>query len=790
MEKLKKYAGADESTPSKSEYFSWISSTNEGSTEKQTLINLDYFGYLKKAYNMQLDIYALDAGNLDGAEGTYETENSPKIKKQYPRGYGPVAEKAKSLGCRMGIWGGIDGYGDTEESAAARKEQMVSLARDYNFALFKFDTVCGILKTEHEKYFIEMMEECRRHVPDFILLNHRVPLSPEAQKYATTFLWEGLETYVDVHISNRMTAPHHRAFMMDRGQTPGMVRLTEDHGVCLSSHLDYFEDDLIIQSFSRCLLLAPEIYGNPWLLRDFEQSRLARIFNLHRRYRDILVKGFVLDENGTVSRGDGERRFIVGANMSWYEKKLVITLDASVGLEPCEKVTVCAHHPFEKYVGEFGYGETVTLPLQSFRAFLFEVCASEIADVMLEGCEYEVLHEDENGKIDKVKLISSEGAVKYTDGRELCETEAFNSIARAPRLLCEIGEADFAPVPENSEKQLETALFVQDHDSLEARSLKRAGETKIPEVKAARDAFFAQKTYAARGCESAFAFDGKADTFFDGISKTFFLDDGFRVDGGCLRVDFGDVYEADAVRFEFFSSDMEQKGYFAAIAKQKLPDACDFSIDLEGWRSSLLKENGELYREDQEVIVSNLHSFKAFSGSRSFAEYEVGGKIRYFRMPRPLDRIHKIALVKNGTEIELKSPRANNLLPYGRDVLYCKELSVIVPKKDCRDGCYLSVCLEGIHGREGAYAVLECDGKYFGAPDRAPGYGTNAWECYAIRSFETDSNYTYYFPVEKNMTDKIITVRILGVDGECKDFDVRVFLCDGNNEPFGIVKNI
>ena len=33
------YPGADEKTPSLSQYFSWINNTNEGSTESQTLIN-------------------------------------------------------------------------------------------------------------------------------------------------------------------------------------------------------------------------------------------------------------------------------------------------------------------------------------------------------------------------------------------------------------------------------------------------------------------------------------------------------------------------------------------------------------------------------------------------------------------------------------------------------------------------------------------------------------------------------------------------------------------------------
>lgn len=40
-----------------------------------------------------------------------------------------------------------------------------------------------------------MMTECRRYAPDLILLNHRLGLE-RARAYATTFLWEGRETYI------------------------------------------------------------------------------------------------------------------------------------------------------------------------------------------------------------------------------------------------------------------------------------------------------------------------------------------------------------------------------------------------------------------------------------------------------------------------------------------------------------------------------------------------------------------------------------------------------------------
>ena len=61
------FPGADENTPSRAQYFSWINNTNEGATEAQTITNLEFFKWLKDEYGMQLDIYAWDAGNLDNS---------------------------------------------------------------------------------------------------------------------------------------------------------------------------------------------------------------------------------------------------------------------------------------------------------------------------------------------------------------------------------------------------------------------------------------------------------------------------------------------------------------------------------------------------------------------------------------------------------------------------------------------------------------------------------------------------------------------------------------------------
>jgi hypothetical protein len=76
----------DEQTPSRAHYFDWINSDWQGSTATKTLINLDFFRWLHEEYGMQLDYYALDAGNID-TQGEYGSTDSPKFKAKFPDGF-------------------------------------------------------------------------------------------------------------------------------------------------------------------------------------------------------------------------------------------------------------------------------------------------------------------------------------------------------------------------------------------------------------------------------------------------------------------------------------------------------------------------------------------------------------------------------------------------------------------------------------------------------------------------------------------------------------------------------
>lgn len=140
-----------------------------------------------------------------------------------------------------------------------------------------------------------------------------------------------------------------RCDALSRELPPKLTRLTEDCGVCLSSCLDYWEDDLILQAFNRNLILAPQIFGNPWLLRDDEYPLLSRIFNLHRKYRDILVSGMILpvEDYGlnAVSRVDDHTRLITLRNLNWNPVNYTVKLDESVGLKKSANVVVKTYHP-------------------------------------------------------------------------------------------------------------------------------------------------------------------------------------------------------------------------------------------------------------------------------------------------------------------------------------------------------------------------------------------------------------------------------------------------------------
>ena len=750
-------AGADEKTPSRAQYFTWINNTNEGATEAQTMANLGFFKYLHDQFGMVLDIYAFDAGAIDG-KMFYGSIYSKRFKNQFPNGLEPMYEKAKSIGTRLGVWGGPDGFGKTKKEAQARIDMMVKLCRDYDFALFKFDQVCGALPRPNRKYFIKMMQECRKYSPDLILLNHRLNLGTEGEKYATTFLWGGKETYIDVHMINDRTGIHHRVGAIARGGIPGLKRLTEDHGVCISSCVEYWADDLILQAFNRCLILAPEIYGNPWFMPDEDLPKLARIYNLHKKYRNILVNGMALPKKygeNEVARGDANTRFVTLRNLTWLPKTFEIVLNEEIGLKGDGKVIARQYHPTEKYLGEFSKGDKVKITVEPFRSCL--VMASVVGghDIAIKGTDFNIIKDiPENdveidllgkaGESKNISVIDNRKFVKafidnddVTDillhGDKTVNISFYGQMLKQPyhRKLGDLSRCEF---PGSAKALYEASCFAADSNALEIRALERSGKTEIPAVKAARDAFLNQPLVKERGLWDKFLFDGDKQTSFYVDRRKYAKSKA--VNGGVLRVDFGENIAADKIIVrvpDIFSLQpfKDQEAYY-----------CQIAADLKNWKKV---------------------AFRA--GLESVILIPKGEKIRYFSLhPQPL-RPCEVELWKDGKKLNTKKFRASNLFSNYSDMKFKKSWSVKVVVNEALPTSYLCIAVNGKHGDEGAYAAVKMGNKFIGANDRAVSYKFNAWE---NKSAFTDSNYTYFVPVTKDMIGKELEVFVLG-NAECQD---------------------
>jgi len=744
------FPGADETTQSRSEYFSWINNTNEGSTEGQTLINLEFFKWLQDEYGMNLDIYAFDAGNIDG-KFFYGSMDSDRFRRQFPNGFEPIAERAKTFGCRLGLWGGPDGFGDTPQEEEARIALMVKLCRDYNFALFKLDAVCGQLRNEKQNAFIEQLTQCRKYTPDLIVLNHRLNLGPAAP-YVTTYLWEGAETYIDVHMANQSPAIHNRACALARGLPPNLKRLTEDHGVCLSSCLDFWEDDLILQAFNRCLILAPQIYGNPWLLRDDEFAKLARIYNLHRKYRDILTKGIILPENDygqfAISRGDSKTRFITLRNLSWENKRCLISIDSSIGLAPAEYVELRQLHPTERVIGLFKFnpGFKVTVNVQPFRSCLLMATTKTGVEMGISGCEYQVVR-DVPGKSVIIKLLAWPGskihATLSAAGRKFSKATLDGS--PSPEFLegkpvyvkfpgepnkqsphRKIGELSVCDVPADAEGLYEATCFAGNNNALEVRELDRSGPTAIPQVQKARDAFFNQRIFAERGLWDRYCFDGDIGTGFSVCRR---WDSDVRINGGALRVDFGRPIKLDKIVIKTGGE------YFLQPLKREEVVYADVSADLKGWRRISFVVDDDMA-----------------------ADVPLERPIRYLRVQGCPDRITEIEGYFKGKKLDRSNWRASNLFGAYWKAPAMKAWSLSFTLDEAAKNSYFAIPIYGRYGNEKVYAALRIDGVPVGCPRRAPSFPANTWE---VPVRKTDGNYTYFCPVTGDMVGKKIDVVVL-----------------------------
>lgn len=487
--------------------------------------------------------------------------------------------------------------------------------------------------------------------------------------------------------------------------------------------LDFWQDDLILQAFNRSMILAPELYGSPWFLRDDELPQLARIFNLHRRFREILTRGMVLPEKSygphAVSRGDGKTRLITLRNLTWEPVTRRVALDGSIGLEGKGGREIRLLHPYEEILGEnLAADGSVEVTIHPFRAALVLVTTEPCPEPSLEKGPYRVVRDVPGADLEIDQLTPL--PLKQPWHRKLAEMKP-------------------AALPADWSGLYEATCFAADNNVLELRSLMRSGSSKIPGVIKARQAFLDQPLMASRALSDRYLFDGDPTTVFSvmGAGKD------LRIADGCLRVDFAAAVSFDVLKLHTQAIDQ--------TLQRNLVSGAEFSTDLLAWvpAEELIQHGGELHI------------------------YPPAGEWRYFRMGLAPERVAEVEVLKNGKPLDRVAWRASSLFAHPDAVPAVAAWSATVTVDEITPTSYLCVTVDGEHGRDGCYAALRSGKRLVGAPDRAPSYPTIPWE-YPVRG--SDSGYTFYFPQDESMVGEKLELVLLGMKGGGGELQPAVWL--------------
>jgi hypothetical protein len=302
-----------------------------------------------------------------------------------------------------------------------------------------------------------------------------------------------------------------------------------------------------------------------------------------------------------------------------------------------------------------------------------------------------------------------------------------------------LADLEACPIPADAESLYEATVFAGDSNALEVRSLERSGPSRIPEVRAARAAFFEQPVFTARGIWDRNLFDGNPDTGF-WPSKKYNIDQ--RVKRGCLRLDLGKLTEIDQIIL-------------------RVPD--------EHSLQPLLKDEGNWVEVSSDLVTWRRLTYLA----GTTMVINIPEPVRFLRFRAFPDRISEIEGYKHGRRLDRSGWRASNLFAHPRSMKPAGAWHAKIELTEWVEGSYLCVAVEGRHGEEGAYAGLKVDGIYVGCPDRAPSFPSNTWEYVNARR---DRNYTYYVPVERSMIGKTIEVFVMGYDEKHTDIKPVVWV--------------
>ena len=262
--------------------------------------------------------------------------------------------------------------------------------------------------------------------------------------------------------------------------------------------------------------------------------------------------------------------------------------------------------------------------------------------------------------------------------------------------------------------------------------MERSGGTDIPQVAAAREAFFSQAIFNSRGIWDRNLFDDDPETGF-WPSRKYGVEQ--RVRGGCFRLDLGEV--KDGGRIVLHTTDE----YSLQPLLRDEANWVEVSEDLRTWRR-----------------------LRYMAGLAMEVDFE--GPVRYLRFPVAADRFTEITGEKDGKAMDRSLWRASNLFAHPTKMEPFTAWHSRVQVEEAGPGANLAIAIEGVHGVEGAYAAVKVGDRYVGAPDRAAGYPSNTWEYVNARR---DRGYTYYVPISDDMVGQQLDVFVLGYDNENTD---------------------
>jgi hypothetical protein len=382
------------------------------------------------------------------------------------------------------------------------------------------------------------------------------------------------------------------------------------------------------------------------------------------------------------------------------------------------------------------------------------VTSEKYDEPALTGSDFQVI-KNVNGQPVKIEILGMPGtkseitlmnAVQYKMAK-MEGTETVNLLKGKKTEISFPGEVlknsvnrnlgEFMPiqVPGDADALYEATVFAADNNALEVRSLQRSGETAIPEVKAARDAFFNQKSFVERGVWDRNLFDGDLITGFWPTKR-------YQAERGCLRLDLGKIQKLD----ELIITVPDMYSLLPLLPEEG--NYVEISTDLQNW--------------EQLTFMTDLK-----------IRIPVGKPVRYLRFNSFPQQITEIEGIADGKSLDRSYWRASNLFAHPRFKKPLKSWKTSVVLDEIPKGSYLCVAINGKHGREGAYVAAKVDGKLIGAPDRAPSHLCNPWESFNARM---DANYTYYIPLNTEYKGKNIEVFVMGYDKENLNYSPELWI--------------